>query len=322
MCPFCVLSVRFTLLVSFGNILSFGGLLEMKNKKVEKLMIFPTNQIFTYLRSGKFEALSDDWIHESMSLTFDYEFIVVTEGTLYLRYMDEDFIVEKGDYLFLPPSDSKRVGIKKAYCCFYWIHFTVNLDSFPARIFPGEINSFKRANCFLLPQSANVPRPERLIIHMKRLQDLDRDNYPEITLNASLTAIITELYGQINAEIPNENDSLNNKQIYSDIVDYVKRNISTNITINDIADYFGYSSKYLSRVFSEVRGLSLKQFIMSQKIETAAFYLTDSDRRITEIAREVGFTDVHNFSRTFKKIKGLSPSEYRNTYAKRILYHV
>ena len=59
----------------------------MNRKKVEKLMVFPDNQIFNYLRSGKFEALSNEWKHESMPLLFDYEFIIVTEGTLYLKYM-------------------------------------------------------------------------------------------------------------------------------------------------------------------------------------------------------------------------------------------
>jgi len=294
----------------------------MNRKKVEKLMVFPDNQIFNYLRSGKFEALSNEWKHESMPLLFDYEFIVVTEGTLYLRYMNEDFKVEKGEYLLLPPSDSKRVGIKKSYCCFYWIHFTVDTNNFPAQISTGEAPSYNRAKCFLLPQTAAVPRLERLIIQMKRLQDLDRDNYPAITLNACLTAIITELYGQIYAELPKVESSLNNKQIYSDILDYVKRNISNSFTINDIAEYFGYSPKYLSRVFSEVLGLSLKQFIISQKMETAAYYLTDSDRSITEIAASVGFSDVHNFSRSFKKATGFTPSQYRNAYAKRLLYHV
>lgn len=294
----------------------------MNRKKVEKLIVFPGNQIFNYLRSGKFEALSDDWKHECMPLQFDYEFIVVTEGTLYLRYMNQDFKVEKGEYLFLPPSNFNREGIKKSYCSFYWIHFTMDLHSFPALISTGEAPSFQRANCFLIPQTAQVPRLERLIIQMKRLQDLDRDNYPALTLSSSLTAIVTELYGQIETETPKKENLLNNKQIYSDIVDYVKRNISTNFTINDIADYFGYSPKYLSRVFSEVLGLSLKKFIISQKVDIAAFYLTDSDRSITEIASSVGFSDVHNFSRTFKKTTGFTPTEYRNSYAKRILYHM
>ena len=97
----------------------------MKKKKTEKrMMVFPDNRLFNYLRSGKFEALSDDWKHAKLPLRFDYELIVMTEGTLYLKYMDEEFTVDKGEYLILPPSDSIREGFKKAYCSFYWIHFT------------------------------------------------------------------------------------------------------------------------------------------------------------------------------------------------------
>ena len=50
--------------------------------------------------------------------------------------------------------------------------------------------------------------------------------------------------------------------------------------------------------------------------------LSDNDKAVTEIAAELGFSDVHNFARTYKKITGLTPSEYRNAFAKRMLYHV
>ena len=293
-----------------------------KSKKTDKkLMVFPKSQLFTYLRSGKFKALSDDWKHERMTLAFDYELIVVTEGTLFLRYMDEDFTVLTGEYLILPPSDSVRIGIKKAYCSFYWLHFTVDSGLFPATIYPSQLPSIERANCFLMPQTAAVPRLEKMIVKMKQLQDLERNNYPDISLNAECTAILTDLFGQLRAELPKDEDPIGNKQIYSDITDYIRRNISENLKITDIANAFGYSPKYLSHLFSEVRGTSLKQFITSIKIETASFYLTDSDKTITEIAAEVGFSDVHNFSRTFKRVAGLTPSEYRNTYSKRLLYH-
>jgi AraC-like DNA-binding protein len=297
----------------------------MANRKMKKhenkLIIFPKEQLFHYLRSGKFKALSDDWKHDSLGLLFDYELIVVTEGTLFLRYMDEDFTVSTGEYLILPPSKSKRTGFKKAYCSFYWMHFTAELGDFPDRISPENSGSVLRANCFLLPQTGVVPRIEKMIVQMKQLQDLDRNNYPDITLNATTTAIITELYGQLLTQGLQEDDPIGNNQIYSDIADYIRRNISRNIKISEIADAFGYSPKYLSHLFSEIRGISLKQFITSQKMETACYYLTDSDKTVSEIAVELGFSDVHNFSKAFKKVTGLSPSSYRNTYAKRLLYH-
>ncbi len=96
----------------------------MKKKKTEKrLMVFPNDQLFHYLRSGKFVALNEDWKHLNLPLLFDYELILVTEGTLYLKYMGEEFTVESGEYLILPPSKSVREGTKKAYCAFYWLHF-------------------------------------------------------------------------------------------------------------------------------------------------------------------------------------------------------
>ena len=285
-------------------------------------MVFPNDQLFHYLRSGKFKALSADWKHEKLPLQIDYELIVMTEGTLYIKYMDEEFTVEKGEYLILPPSDSLREGLKKAYCSFYWLHFTVDLGAFPARIYSEEAPAYQRAGCILMPQCAPVPRSEKIAVQMKQLQDLTRNDYPDITLNALTTAIITELYGQLSVEPTHEADPLGKNQIYSDIVDYVHRNISRNIKISEIADSFGYSAKYLSHLFTEIRGISLKQFIMAQKMETASFYLTDSDAGISEIAEKLGFSDVHNFSRAFKNATGLSPSTYRNTYAKRLLYHV
>lgn len=121
---------------------------------------------------------------------------------------------------------------------------------------------------------------------------------------------------------PVESNTENQKQIYNDIIDYIKANISKNIKISEIAAVFGYNEKYISHRFAEICGIPLKQYILKTKMERANYMLTDTNKSITEIARELGFPDSHNFSRTYKKITGLSPSEYRNTFSKRLLYHV
>lgn len=50
--------------------------------------------------------------------------------------------------------------------------------------------------------------------------------------------------------------------------------------------------------------------------------MTDTNLSIGEIAVKLGYTDAHNFARTYKKSTGLSPSAYREAYAKRLLFHV
>ena len=79
---------------------------------------------------------------------------------------------------------------------------------------------------------------------------------------------------------------------------------------------------FRSHLFSTVAGIPLKQFILTNKINAANFMLTDTNKSISEIAHALGFLDSHNFSRAYKKISGLSPSEYRNAFAQRMLFHV
>ena len=57
-------------------------------------------------------------------------------------------------------------------------------------------------------------------------------------------------------------------------------------------------------------------------MDAANFMLSDGDKAVTEIAAQLGFSDVHNFARAYKKLTGLTPSEYRNAFAKRMLFHV
>ena len=66
-------------------------------------------------------------------------------------------------------------------------------------------------------------------------------------------------------------DPADRKQIYLDIIDYIQTNIYRNIKISEIADAFGYNPKYLSHLFAEIRGIPLKQFILSQKMDAANF---------------------------------------------------
>ena len=288
-----------------------------------KHIIFPENQQFYYSYTGKFQALSSDWKHEKFPLK-DYELIIMTEGELFLSYCDENFSVKKGEYLLLPPSNGFRIGYKEAYCSFYWMHFSVPATDLPITINgtaePMQELGFSHA--FAIPQKGAIPKPEKMVVQMKQLQDIVKNSYPKVSLNAMVTSIVCELYGQIMSQAQQGQDNLEKKQVYLDIIDYIQRNLHRNIKITEIAEKFGYNAKYLSHLFAEIRGIPLKQYILNQKIDAANFMLADNDKPVTDIAAELGFSDVHNFARTYKKLTGLTPSEYRNAFAKRMLFHV
>ncbi len=279
-----------------------------------RILSFPAQQTLHHVLTGKFKAPSPQWKHELFNLN-DYELFVVTEGTLYLRYNEEDFTVKAEEYLLLPPCGAWRQGFKEAYSSFYWLHFSVPSPNDDVTCHSKNIAE----NTFTIPQTQTIPKIEKMVVLMKQLQDSVKNNYPTITLDAMTTSIITELYGQLCLNEPMKTKSLSQKQIYSDIIDYIQLNISKNIKVLDIATHFAYNEKYLSHLFEKVSGITLKQHIIQRKMEAANFMLTDTNTSITDIAKSVGFADSHNFSRAYKRFSGLTPSEYRNTFAKRLL---
>lgn len=63
---------------------------------------FTIDNPLEYVLTGKFEALSPNWMHETMEL-IDYELFVISKGPLYLSYQNQDFTVNTGETLLLPP---------------------------------------------------------------------------------------------------------------------------------------------------------------------------------------------------------------------------
>lgn len=283
-------------------------------------LCLPNRQIYHCEITGKFKAPSDNWKHGHFYLA-EYELIVMTEGTLYLEYHGDRFTVKSGEYLLLPPCNSWRQGFRKAYCSFYWLHFRTEQTFLPLIVSPeNPLPEAEEDSYFTIPQQGHIPKSEKVVILMKQLQDLVKSNYPTNAVDALATAIVTELYGQLTLMSPVVSPTPSQKQIYQDIIDYIHMNLSKNIRISDIATTFGYNEKYISHRFSEITGVPLKQYILRQKIDMANFMLTDSNKSISEISKSLGFPDSHNFARTYKKLTGLSPSEYRNAFSKRLLY--
>lgn len=281
----------------------------------------PSDTIYQYILTGKFQAPSPDWIHQESPLN-DYELIVMTEGTLYLSYQKESFVVETGDFLLLPPGGIRK-GTKTSGCSFYWLHFVTgqipSAKEVPDALLPAYIGASSRK--IPIPRHGTIPNQEKVVILMKQLQDEVKNDYPICGLNAMTTTILMELYGQYYIRTQRVSSIKDvQKQLYYDIVDYVKLNISKNLKVAEIAAHFGYNQKYLSHLFATITGTPLKQFILSTKIDAANFMLTDTNKSISQISQELGFLDNHNFTRTYKSVTGLSPSEYRNSFAKRMLF--
>lgn len=84
-----------------------------------------------------------------------------------------------------------------------------------------------------------------------------------------------------------------------------------------ISEKMNYDYTYLSNVFSEVKGITIQQFIIIHKIERAKELLLYDELNLTEISYKLHYSSVAHLSNQFKKITGLSPTFYKKLKKKR-----
>jgi AraC-like DNA-binding protein len=84
-----------------------------------------------------------------------------------------------------------------------------------------------------------------------------------------------------------------------------------------ISQQLNYDYVYLSNIFSEVKGITIQQFIIVHKIEKVKELLLYNELSLTEIASKLHYSSVAHLSNQFKKVTGLSPSYYKQLKEKR-----
>lgn len=100
--------------------------------------------------------------------------------------------------------------------------------------------------------------------------------------------------------------------IINKIVSYLYTHIENHLSLEEIALDLNISTGYLSTCFKKNMGISVMNYYKKIKIERGKTLLLSSNRSILEISTLLGFCDQCHFSKTFKKIVGMSPTKYKN----------
>lgn len=100
------------------------------------------------------------------------------------------------------------------------------------------------------------------------------------------------------------------------VKNYISENYMDDLRLPALADLVGMSSCAFSRFFKFQTGRNISEYIIDLRLGFAARMLVDTAKSISEISIECGFNNLSNFNRIFKKKKGCSPSEFRESYHK------
>ena len=238
-------------------------------------------------------------IERSAGVTLSIEFVVEGKGELIVN--GESFKLEKNDVYILHDTES-------------YIYKALPPNRFIRKIiFFNNINSENIFKIIGLDKVFRIRMPkedaEHILYLFTQIDEINRLRPDKFTLKiSSLTYNLILLLS----------DQTYEHSAIRDVPDYLikavvfaMKNLRANLHVLDLANAAGCSESYLTKIFKQNLNMNPYQWIEMQKIRFAAKRLQLSRMKIFEIAEELGYSDSFHFSRTFKRIVGVSPTRFR-----------
>jgi len=234
-----------------------------------------------------------------------HELILITGGKGHIIFPHKRYEVKDGVLLYLCPNVQYSVNIDvEDPLCFMVVHF-----SYLNVMFNGNKWGITEGPNTLRLDSVQVLKDYYQVnnIFKKLVEDwtLKLPGYEFIT-KTLLQQLLIEIYKSKKRNSPNYSTSLKVEKI----IEYMRSNISNKLILKDLSELVQLSSSYLSKVFKATTGYSIIEFFNKIKVDKAKEIIIEDDKKIKEVAQMLGFTDEFYFSRIFKKIEGVSPSEF------------
>jgi AraC-like DNA-binding protein len=104
------------------------------------------------------------------------------------------------------------------------------------------------------------------------------------------------------------------RNLSEEIVHMIQKYYDTDITLEDCASKLHYNANYLSSVFRKETGFTFSEYLSNYRFQMAKKWLIETDLTIKEIADKLKYNNSQNFIRSFRKLEGTTPGQYRSKY--------
>ncbi|MFW6265118.1 MAG: AraC family transcriptional regulator [Bacillota bacterium] len=247
------------------------------------------------------------------------EMIYVKSGRCKVGLKDQQYDLKKGDILLIGSGDIHsflpRFGDSRKVFIQFGLSFFNDLSN---------LTNDGRFITPLLSRSHKIEANKADIIY-KKLEEqvlimLDEFKKKDQAYKLVLQARLYDIAAILLRNLPVQEYSLKEKNKQQEqlrrlhpLFDYVENNYEKDISLEKAAEIANYSLYHFSRFFKEATGITFGQYLEHFRIRKAEWRLVNEKSTITDIAYQVGFNSSKTFYRVFKKIKGCSPKEFKDS---------
>ncbi|MGM0175039.1 helix-turn-helix transcriptional regulator [Enterococcus sp. DIV0800] len=262
----------------------------------------------------------DPWKHKRTEHSVNFEAIMPIKNDLTLNINGENIVIKENHFYLAPPNATISSSTPtNDELSFYWFHFMASyqlISSENQTLIDGinDLSALKSQtslnNTVILPTSFQLDQPEKIAVLINQLLNNEKIyQYTQRGNDFYLTLLLISISDDFLKRLAR--NSTNKVKKTALIAEWIRVNISNDLSLATIANHFGINPNYLSRIFKQEQGLGIKEYILTIKLNYAKRLLTTTNLSINEIAEQAFFYDAKHFMRVFKQKNSLTPSQYR-----------
>ena len=242
-----------------------------------------------------------------------YELFLFLNGKASMYYDDEYHPINPGDLYIIPPDIPHGAA---CYDAKVYDRLVINVHMELLKELSSErtdLTDFLQGDSTekITVVNLNAKAQKRLIQLVEEMPQPEAGDGvfgTDIEINAKAALLLVEL-NRFVSEYRAQNGKKSRPKLVSGIIDYVAEHLTEPITLEMLASELFISSKYISSVFRKNMGMTLREYIITKRVENAKKLLSEG-KNVSEACELSGFGDYSNFIRTFTQIAGISPGKY------------
>ena len=267
------------------------------------------NLYINYLKNTKKHDMSVQHYHDM------YEILVMLGGKRYLFCDNYCYTMERGTMAVFKPFEIHYAESRESD---FYERYVINfrLEALSPLLSGNELHVLEeKLNSCVIGLTE-----EQTVLLCRLFKQADecsgRKGFLSEKLLLSAVLLLVMYAAGLSAEAETLSGGTADPQIVS-VLKYINEHYRSVVTLDELSDKVGISKFYLCRRFHEVTGATVMEYLNNVRLTKVHNMLLNTKNSIDDIAFETGFSSAVNLSRAFKKLYGVSPSEFRRTKKKR-----
>ncbi|BCK01543.1 AraC family transcriptional regulator [Anaerocolumna chitinilytica] len=236
-----------------------------------------------------------------------YELIFVCNGKGSYKTQNKRYLLKKGMLIMITPDEPYSIELDNSVPAgVLTVHFSFAGISFQ----DGKWNIHEAAKVPFGQPVWELKEYYSVEEQFQKLVDCWNEKLPgyEFMARTLFQQLIIDIMKSRSKQPENYGASLKVERI----ILYMHQNINTRITLTELSKLVHMTPAYMSRTFKETTGYTIIEYFNKLKIDKSKELLVEGDKKVKEVAQELGFADEFYFSRMFKKAEGITPSQFNS----------